>query len=154
MCAVLMWTRRRPWSRRYLVPITSLCQERILSTRISDNATLGAALSRAAGHPYLDYVPKRILEPFGMTHTALVYRSEMLTHLAKGYQMGTGGEVDSETPRRGSLDGRGYKIPNGAIYTTVGDLAKFVSFFAGAGSRECVEEIQSGGLSDAVGSPG
>jgi CubicO group peptidase (beta-lactamase class C family) len=102
-------------------------------------ATLGAALSRAAGQPYLEYVPKQILEPLGMTHTTLVYRPEMLTHLAKGYQMGPGGKVDSETPMRESLDGRGYKIPNGAIYTTVGDLAKFVSFLLGQGPESVLK---------------
>ena len=30
-------------------------------------------------------------------------------------------------------DGRGYKVPNGALYTTVGDLAKFVSLWLGEG---------------------
>ena len=34
-------------------------------------AILGAALSRAAGEPYVDYVPKHIFQPLGMTHSAL-----------------------------------------------------------------------------------
>lgn len=33
-------------------------------------AILGAALSRAAGESYVEYVPKHIFEPLGMTHSA------------------------------------------------------------------------------------
>jgi CubicO group peptidase (beta-lactamase class C family) len=97
-------------------------------------AVLGAALSRAAGEPYTSYVPKHIFEPLGMTHTALDRNDRMLPHLAKGYQvMGPNGGVDSATPQREHETGRGYKVPNGAIYTTVGDLARFASFLMGKG---------------------
>jgi D-alanyl-D-alanine carboxypeptidase len=97
-------------------------------------AILGAALSRAAGELYVEYVPKHIFEPLGMTHSALERNAQMLPHLSKGYQlMGPGGAVDSETPQREHEAGRGYKVPNGAIYTTVGDLARFASFLMGQG---------------------
>jgi len=97
-------------------------------------AILGAALQRAAGEPYIEYVPKHIFEPLGMTHTAFERNQKMLPHLSKGYQlMGPGGQVDSETAEREHETGRGYKVPNGAIYTTVGDLAHFVSFLMGQG---------------------
>jgi CubicO group peptidase (beta-lactamase class C family) len=94
-------------------------------------AILGAALSRAAGQPYLDYVPKKILEPLGMSHSALHTDPAMLPHLAKGYEPTPKG-LDAETPLR-EHEGRGYKMPNGAMYTTVGDLARFASFFMGQG---------------------
>jgi CubicO group peptidase (beta-lactamase class C family) len=97
-------------------------------------AVLGAALSRAAGESYVEYVTKHIFAPLGMTHSAFERNSEMLPHLSKGYQvMGPGGAVDSETSQREHETGRGYKVPNGAIYTTVGDLARFTSFLTGQG---------------------
>jgi CubicO group peptidase (beta-lactamase class C family) len=97
-------------------------------------AILGAALSRAAGESYVSYVPKHIFEPLGMTHSALERNAQMLPHLSKGYMaMGPNGEVDSETAQREHETGRGYKVPNGAIYTTVGDLARFASFLMGQG---------------------
>jgi CubicO group peptidase (beta-lactamase class C family) len=97
-------------------------------------AILGAALSRAAGEPYTAYVPRHIFEPLGMTHTALERNEKMMPHLAKGYQvMGPNGAVDSASPQREHETGRGYKVPNGAIYTTVADLARFTSFLMGKG---------------------
>jgi CubicO group peptidase (beta-lactamase class C family) len=103
-------------------------------------AILGAALSRAAGESYVDYVPKHIFQPLGMTHSALELNPQILRHLSKGYQpMGPGGKVDSETPQRENEKGRGYKVPNGAIYTTVGDLARFVSFLMGQGPENVLK---------------
>jgi D-alanyl-D-alanine carboxypeptidase len=96
-------------------------------------AALGEALSRAAGESYLNYVPKAIFGPLGMTHTTLVYKPEMASHLSEGYQTGPGGKVDSKLSTQERLEGRGYKVPNGAIYTTVGDLAQFASFLLGDG---------------------
>ena len=96
-------------------------------------AILGAALSRAAGEPYVEYVSRHILGPLGMTHSAMEWNAQMATHLAKGYQVMGPGKVDSDTPERENKNGRGYKVPNGAIYTTVGDLARFASFEMGQG---------------------
>lgn len=94
-------------------------------------AILGATLSRAAGQPYMEYIPKHVLEPLGMIHSALERNDKMLPHLSKGYQVGRNG-VDSDTPQK-EHQGRGYKMPNGALYTTVGDLARFASFLMGEG---------------------
>jgi CubicO group peptidase (beta-lactamase class C family) len=94
-------------------------------------AILGAALSRAIGQPYIDYVKQHIFAPLGMSHTCFATNDQMSTNLARGYQLESG-KVDSETPER-EHGGRGYKVPNGAIYTTVGDLARFVSFEMGEG---------------------
>jgi CubicO group peptidase (beta-lactamase class C family) len=75
-----------------------------------------------------------------MTHSALDRNPQIVPHLAKGYAvMGPGGSVDSETPQRESLNGRGYKVPNGAIYTTVGDLAHFASFLMGQGPESVLK---------------
>ncbi|HXB68382.1 MAG TPA: serine hydrolase [Candidatus Acidoferrales bacterium] len=103
-------------------------------------AILGAALSRAAGEPYVEYIPKHIFQPLGMTHSALERNAQVMPHLSKGYQpMGPSGEVDSETPQREHETGRGYKVPNGAIYTTVGDLARFASFLLGQGPESVLK---------------
>lgn len=103
-------------------------------------AILGAALGRAAGEPYTEYVPKHIFRPLGMTHSALERNSSILPHLAKGYQvMGPNGPVDADTPQRENEAGRGYKVPNGAIYTTVGDLAHFASFLMDQGPESVLK---------------
>ena len=46
-------------------------------------AVLGAALSRAAGEPYIEYVPRHIFAPLGMTHSALERNDAMLPHLSR-----------------------------------------------------------------------
>jgi CubicO group peptidase (beta-lactamase class C family) len=75
-----------------------------------------------------------------MTHSALERNAQMLPHLSKGYQlMGPNGGVDSETAQREHETGRGYKVPNGAIYTTVGDLARFASFLIGQGPESVLK---------------
>lgn len=100
-------------------------------------AILGASLARAAGDSYLDYLPKHIFQPLGMTSSALVLTPAIEAHLAAGYQM-ENGKIDAETPLREHA-GRGYKVPNGAMYTTVGDLAKFASFLLGHGPETVLE---------------
>ena len=90
-------------------------------------AMLGAALARAAHQPYIDYVKQKILLPLGMTHSDFAATHEIRQRLATGYDVLIAGHWDEETPR-GELEGRGYKVPNGGLFTTVGDLAKFVAF--------------------------
>jgi CubicO group peptidase (beta-lactamase class C family) len=106
-------------------------------------AILGAALGRAAGQPYVDYVRDRIFKPLGMTSSAFEPNDAIKARISKGYQEEKD-KVDTETPQREHL-GRGYKVPNGAIYTTGEDLAKFVIFEMGGGpasvlSKEKLEE--------------
>jgi CubicO group peptidase (beta-lactamase class C family) len=94
-------------------------------------AILGAALARAAGQPYVAYASKQIFQPLGMTHTAIELTPEILPHLARGYDAGK--KPDPETAEREHKTGRGYKVPNGAMYTTVGDMALFSGFLLGQG---------------------
>ena len=58
------------------------------------------------------------------------------SQLAKGYQTNLIGSPSSAESDRENRTGRGYKVPNGAIYTTVGDLAKFASFLMGKGPAD------------------
>ena len=101
-------------------------------------AVLGAALSRAAGQSYVDYVSQKIFAPLGMTHTAFEPNEKIKPHLAKGYGV-QGDRVDAETPER-EHQGRGYKVPNGAMYTTVGDLAQFLAFELGHGPESALKK--------------
>jgi CubicO group peptidase (beta-lactamase class C family) len=104
-------------------------------------ALLGLALSRAAGLPYEEYVTTHILRPLGMEHTG--FQAVDATMLATGYD-GASGDLDERQPAQ-EHQGRGYKVPNGALYTTVADMARFIAFETGGGpdsvlSRAVVDE--------------
>lgn len=109
-------------------------------------AILGAALGRAAGRPYIDYMREHVLAPLGMTHSDFVAGAAVRPTLDKGYEL-RNGKPDGSQPAR-EHDGRGYKVPNGALYTTAGDLAKFVSLWLEEGpetvvTRATIEETLS-----------
>jgi CubicO group peptidase (beta-lactamase class C family) len=94
-------------------------------------ASLGAALQQASGVPYMDYVRDRILIPLRMTHSGFAPDETMRAHLATGYAMANHA-VDTLQPRR-ELAGRGYKVPNGGLFSTIDDLAAFLRFEMGQG---------------------
>jgi CubicO group peptidase (beta-lactamase class C family) len=93
-------------------------------------AILGAALGRAAGQPYVEYVREHIFRPLGMSHTVFELDDHSRAAIAKGY-LQEDGKVDFSVSEREHRQGRGYKVPNGAVYTTVDDLARFVAFEMG-----------------------
>jgi CubicO group peptidase (beta-lactamase class C family) len=101
-------------------------------------ALLGAALSRVAGEPYITYVQKRIFTPLGMKHTSFEPNAIITPTLAKGYVV-TGDKADGSIPER-EHQGRGYKVPSGAVYTTVGDMARFISFELGHGPESVLKK--------------
>ncbi len=100
---------------------------------------LGEALGRAAHEPYIEYVEHHILGPLGMTHTAFEQNDEIMKSLAKGYII-RDGVADPDPSATELRTGRGYKIPNGALFTTVGDLARFVSFEMGDGPEAVLKK--------------
>jgi CubicO group peptidase (beta-lactamase class C family) len=67
-----------------------------------------------------------------MTHTGFVPDPEMRASLAKGYDVNDDGTLDPRDAEREHA-GRGYRVPNGGLYTTARDLARFVSFELGEG---------------------
>jgi CubicO group peptidase (beta-lactamase class C family) len=89
---------------------------------------LGAALQRAAGESYLDYIRQRILSPLAMTRTDFEPNP---SKLAKGYVL-YHGVTNTEIAARAHQE-HGYKVPSGALYSTVDDLAKYVEFELGNG---------------------
>ncbi len=104
-------------------------------------ATLGLALERAAGRPFTHYVQERIVSALGMTQTAFELTPAMRPHVARGYSRTREGKVDWSAAER-ELEGRGYRVPNGALMSTVTDLARFLSFELGEGPWIIKKETQ------------
>ena len=102
-------------------------------------AILGAALGRAAGVPYVSYVQRQIIEPLGMTHTAFEPNNQISPSLAKGYHVDEGGKLDLLTPQR-QQGNRGKNVPAGSLYSTVGDLTRFMAFELGAGPSSILKK--------------
>ena len=95
-------------------------------------ASLGIALGRAAHEPYTSYVEQHILKPLGMTQTAFEPTPAIRGHVARGYSVRRG-EAPEWTTANKELEGRGYRVPNGALFSTVDDLARWISFEIGEG---------------------
>ncbi len=116
----------KEWESRLLLALPETKYENEPGLRFSYSnmgyAILGAALGRAAGEPYVSYVSREILAPLGMEHTAFELNEKIRADLAKGYH-----DSDWRMPLE-QHKGRGYKVPNGALYSTVGDMARFLSF--------------------------
>jgi CubicO group peptidase (beta-lactamase class C family) len=96
-------------------------------------AILGAALARAANQPYVEWERSHVLKPLGMERTRFEIDPSIQSDVALGYQVRGDGTLDDQTAAQEARDGRGYKVPNGAIFTTVDDLARFVAFELGRG---------------------
>ena len=86
---------------------------------------LGLALSRAAGKPFMQLVQQKIFVPLDMKRSFYVIPEDLEEKLAVGMEGGPSEIIDTESPRV-EHNGRGYKVPNGGIYTTPNDLAKFM----------------------------
>lgn len=87
---------------------------------------LGLALSKAAKKPFIELIEKRIFEPLNMNSSYFTVPEEKLSDLSVGIQ-DSEGEMDVKTPLL-EHKGRGYKVPNGGIYSTPNDLAKFMIY--------------------------
>jgi CubicO group peptidase (beta-lactamase class C family) len=85
-------------------------------------AILGHTLSQIAGQPYDDYVQQHILGPLGMTSTGFD-KSKYGDELALNYYLPTRGEPFARAPH---WDEQGFR-PAGGMYSTVADMAKFIS---------------------------
>jgi CubicO group peptidase (beta-lactamase class C family) len=96
-------------------------------------AILGAALARAANQPYVEWERSRVLKPLGMDRTRFEIDPSIQSDVALGYLVRGDGTLDDQTAAQEARDGSGYKVPNGAIFTTVNDLARFVAFELGRG---------------------
>ena len=95
---------------------------------------LGLALSRAANRPFMDLVRERIFEPLGMEGSTFIISAATQPRLAAGYANQRDGRVNAATAAREHA-GRGYKVPNGGIYSTAVDLARFSAAVTGLHPR-------------------
>lgn len=86
---------------------------------------LGLALSRAADKSFIELIEAKIFEPLQMDNSFFVVPEDKIFSLSKGLEMGPHGKINREKPEREHM-GRGYKVPNGGIYSTPNDLAKFI----------------------------
>ena len=92
---------------------------------------LGLAISRAAKEPFTDLVRRLIFEPAGMSSSTFVIAPPLDARLALGYANDEDGNIDASQPAREHA-GRGYKVPNGGVYTSVADLGRFMALMSGA----------------------
>ena len=97
-------------------------------------AMLGAAVERAAGEPFMGHVKDSLLAPLGMDSSTFFPVPELEDRIAEGVTVKDDGSLDAGTPAR-EHGGRGYKVPNGALYSTVEDLGVFLRFLIGTGGE-------------------
>jgi CubicO group peptidase (beta-lactamase class C family) len=91
---------------------------------------LGLTISRAVGVPFTVLVDSLIFQPAGMKTATFVVTPDAVRLLSLGYENDEDGEIDAREP---ALEhrGRGYKVPNGGVYASVYDLARFVDLLSG-----------------------
>jgi CubicO group peptidase (beta-lactamase class C family) len=111
---------------------------------------LGLSLSRAVKKPFAELVKDKIFIPLKMNNSYFQVPDDETARLAKGMDGGPFGEIDVKTPMI-EHSGRGYKVPNGGIYSTPNDLAKFM--MANMGYRtllkpETLDQMQTEKASD------
>jgi CubicO group peptidase (beta-lactamase class C family) len=101
-------------------------------------AILGATLGMTAGVPFVQWQQQHVLEPLGMRHTAFEIEPAIAPDVTRGYDIDNNGRADPAQSIRESMTGRGYKVPNGALYTTVDDLSRFLVLQLGHGPASVV----------------
>jgi CubicO group peptidase (beta-lactamase class C family) len=89
-------------------------------------AILGRVIEKVAGVDYAAAVRARILAPLGMTRTGFEAAEFSPDELARGYQHGAGGWAELDPDPCGAF------APMGGVFSTVADLARWVSGFTGA----------------------
>ncbi|WP_431217623.1 serine hydrolase domain-containing protein [Puia sp. P3] len=83
-------------------------------------------MSRAAHQPYMQMVENRIFKPLGMTRSFYIIPAGYGDSVAVGYHRNSRAQRPDGAMAAAEFAGRGYKVPNGGIFTTAGDLARFV----------------------------
>lgn len=92
---------------------------------------LGLALERAAGADFLELVETLLFNPLGLEDSFFVLEQpDHIRRMSVGYARSGDGTLSAA---RATADhfGRGYKVPNGGVYSTVHDLARFASGMMG-----------------------
>jgi len=111
---------------------------------------LGLALSRTAKKPFMGLVEDLIFKPLKMNHSFFIIPKKLEKKVAAGYSVRRDRTINADFPAK-EHRGRGYKVPNGGIYSNVLDLARFVSAMTGTSpvpvlstrNREEMQTIQT-----------
>ena len=131
------------WEEKVLasIPTTSLQSEPGSQYSYSNIGfgILGLTLSRAAGKPFMELIDSLTFRPLGMESSVFVIGEDLAPLLAVGYENRGDGAVDHEMPAL-EHSGRGYKVPNGGIYSSVGDLGQFIRGMSGTAESEVLAE--------------
>ena len=122
------------WEEKILASIPTTAYQSMPGSEYSYSnigfGILGYTLSRAADRSFIDLVTEFIFEPLGMESSTFIIGEDLRPLLTAGYANRRDGTVNAESPAREHA-GRGYKVPNGGIYSTVADLARFSSGIMG-----------------------
>jgi len=99
------------------------------------------ALGRAAGVPFMELVETLVFRPLGMQSSFFILDTpDRFARMSVGYSRSRStGEVSAERATREHF-GRGYKVPNGGVYSTVGDMAAFAAGLMGASEAPVLSE--------------
>lgn len=95
---------------------------------------LGEVIARVSGHPYVEYVRSQILEPLGMSSSTFELTDALRPRMATGYDPSP--FEDEPSPSKHPLING--MASAGQLYSTVGDLAKWIAlqFRTGSLSRQ------------------
>jgi CubicO group peptidase (beta-lactamase class C family) len=92
-------------------------------------ATLGQIVEDVSGLPFDRYLRERVFGPLGMESSDLIRSERVRPHLATGYVLGSGG-LTAVAHREMATPGAS------AVYSTMRDMARYVSALLGGGANE------------------
>jgi len=122
------------WESKVLASIPTTSFDAMPGSRYSYSnigyGILGLALSRAAHVPFMQLVADGIFTPLGMTSSTFIITDPLRPALSVGYNNSADG-IDVSVPAAEQA-GRGYKVPNGGVYSTVTDMARYLGALSGA----------------------
>lgn len=129
------------WQDRVLASIPTTGFESMPGTEYAYSnigfGILGLALERAAGVPFIELMDIQVFGPLGMeSSTFIVDSPDLHGRLSVGYVRSRATGAVSSAQATAEHFGRGYKVPNGGIYSTVHDLARFAAAMMGRGDVE------------------
>jgi CubicO group peptidase (beta-lactamase class C family) len=130
------------WEEKVLASIPATSFDTVPGARYAYSnigfGILGLALSRAARASFMELMTTNIFRPLQLTSTTFIVSDDLKPRLAVGYANSRTG-IDAAAPAREHA-GRGYKVPNGGIYSTVDDLGRFISALSGVSATALLDE--------------
>jgi CubicO group peptidase (beta-lactamase class C family)/D-alanyl-D-alanine dipeptidase len=105
-------------------------------------ATVGYALQTVSGQPYSDYLRNAVLLPMRMTHSSFRPEPALMSRLAES-QMWSYDGLTFAAPKFQLGEG-----PAGCMYSTVGDLGRFLSVLFARGQSGSVQVISPNALDE------